>query len=390
MKIKAKHIYIFIISFILFVGCISPYYPTVTRYEDILVVDGQLTNLAGPYKVKLSRSFTFKDKAGIPLQHAVVKIIDNTGLEVQLKGDINPTGEYSTTDTTFHGVPGKSYKLQIKIDDIIYESAFETLKKPIPVDKFYWEFRPQSEFAQRGIQLLVDTHDSENSTRYYMWDFDETWKFRVPIYVTNKPEWIECYTSNPSRAFNINTSIQRHNDVIDQQPIMFINEATNRLYTRYTMLVKQYTLSEQAYKYLDEMIKSNMNQGTLFDQIPYSLFGNMKCVTNKEIPVVGYFLVTGASEKRIFIDRSELPKEFNPTSGFEYCFLETAVVSVNLASYRQNPKVDSLMNYGYQIFETYDPNRRGFIGLKLARPFCFNCTLQGDNKVPSFWTEKSN
>lgn len=388
MKIKVRHIYIFIISFLLFVGCVSPYYPNVTKYEDILVVDGHLTNLAGPYKVKLSRSFTFKDKAGIPVQNAVVKIIDNTGLEVQLKGDINPTGEYSTTDTLFRGVPGKSYKLQIKIDDIIYESAFEKLKKPIPVDKFYWEFRPQTEFVRKGIQLLVDTHDSENSTRYYMWDFDETWKFSVPIYVTNKPEWVECYASNPSRVFNINTSIQRHNDIIEQQPIMFINEATNRLYIRYTMLVKQYTLSEQAYKYFDEMIKSNMNQGSLFDQIPYSLFGNMKCVSNKEIPVVGYFLVTGASEKRIFIDRSELPREFNPTSGFEYCFLETAVVSVNLPSYRQNPKVDSLMNYGYQIFETYDPNRRGFIGLKLARPFCFNCTLQGDNKVPSFWTEK--
>jgi len=381
-------------------ACVTPYNPTVTRYQNLLVVDGQLTNLTGPYKIKLSRSFKYENKIGAPVMGANVKIIDNTGLEIQLN-EISD-GTYSTVDTTFHGVPGKSYKLQIKVDNEIYESGFETLKAAIPIDKFYWEYKPQDGEGPKRVQLSLDTHDPTNNNRYYGWEYDETWKFQVPIDVTKKPEWKTCYTNNPSFFMSLGTTIERLNDIIDKQKIITIDESTNRLYMRYTILAKQYSFSEQTYKYIAELKKMNLNQGSLYDVTPYSLTSNIKCISNKNQPVVGYFIVAGASEKRIFIDRSDLPKDFNPTLGFEDCVHEEVDVDVRLKYYSLNHKYDSLTKLGYSVYDTIHtpvckepvppyPTPCTFIsGIKLfmAKSPCYNCTVTGDNKVPAFWTEK--
>jgi len=385
---------------IFMVACVTPYYPNITKYENLFVVDGQLTNLTGPYEVKLSRTFQYDGGievlgAGVqPAEQvtgAQVKIVDDTGLEVQLK-EIS-SGEYSTVDTIFRGVPGKSYKLQIKVNDEVFESDFETLKALVPIDKLYWEYKPQDNDGPNRVQLLIDTHDPTNNTRYYGWDYVETWKFKVPIDVAAKAEWKICYKYNTSNFFKIGTTIERNNDIMDRHLFQYIDESSNRLYFRYSILAKQYSFTEQTYKYFENLIKLNQNQGTLFDVTPYSLVGNVKNLSNKDVPVLGYFVVAGASQKRIFIDRSELPWEFNPTDGFDDCSTKIVRVPASLTDFRQNHLVDSLMGVGYAIYEQFsvpiDENTPGW-QLSLAKPQCFNCTLTGESKVPDFWIEKKD
>jgi len=381
------------------VACVSPYYPDITKYENLLVVDGQLTNLTGPYKVKLSRSFTYNTHVVVQVTGAKIKIIDNSGFEVQLN-EISD-GEYSTVDTTFHGVPGKSYKLQIRIDDKVYESDFEPMKPPIPIDKFYWEYKTSDAEAPRRVEIMLDTHDPTNQNRYYGWEYDETWKFQVPIDVRTKPEWKICYQDNPSRFLTLGSTIERYTDIIDRQRIITIDESSNRLFMRYTILAKQYSFTQKTYKYIDELKKQNMNQGSLYDVIPYSLTSNIKCSTNKNEPVVGYFIVAGASEKRIFIDRLDLPKEYNPTDGFRDCGPHIVLIDASLKNYSQNPRLDSLMRLGFAIYDSAQtfmcknnppPGVQCItipaIQLMLAKSKCFNCTIAGYNKIPGFWTEK--
>ena len=385
------------------VACVSPYYPNITKYDNLLVVDGQLTNLPGPYTVKLSRTFKYSgdnEALGAGVQPAVqvtgaqVTIIDNTGLEVKLK-EIS-SGEYSTVDTTFCGVAGKSYKLQIKDNDQVYESDFLTLKTPNPIDKVYWEYKPLDSDGPKRVQVLLDTHDSSNDTRYYGWEYKETWKFQVPLDDTDKPEWKICYKSDSSFFLNLGTTIERNSDIIDRQPLQSIDESTNRLFIRYTIQAKQYSLTEQTYNYFKNLITLNQNQGSLYDVAPYSLVSNVKNVNNKDVPVLGYFVVAGVSEKRIFIDRSELPQDFYPTDGFNDCNVHLVTVLQSLTDFRQNNEVDSLMKLGNTVFAKYAssmPLNGDTVptwNLSMAKPFCFNCTLNGVNKVPVFWTEKNN
>ena len=242
----------------------------------------------------------------------------------------------------------------------------------------------------KEVQILIDTHDPTNKTRYYAWEFEETWKFRVPIDVASNPEWKVCYKNGTSYFMNIGTTIQRNNDIIDRKQLQIIDEKTNRLFIRYSIQAKQYSFSERTYNYFDELIKTNQNQGTLFDVTPYSLVGNIKNMTNTDIPVLGYFVVAGATEKRIFIDRDELPTGFNPTDGFPDCYSESVSVPNSLTDYRLNYRVDSLMKQNYKIYDKIADRYSDYTFLYLAKPVCFDCTRTGYNIVPNFWTEMVN
>ena len=384
MKLFPNLIYFVLIPFV--VSCVSPYTPDISKYENLLVVDGELTNLPGPYEVKLSRSFKFHEKTADPVTGAEVKIVDKSGSEVELRETSD--GIYSTVDTTFRGVAGHSYKLQIKAGDNLYESEYETIKNPVPIDQVYWEYKvPENQ--RGGIQLLLDTHDPTNSSRYYAWKYDETWKFIVPIELVAHPDWKVCYAQSHSTNFNIATSARRYNDIIERQPLCFFGENTNRLYIRYTTLVRQYVLSEPTYKFFKDVITVNQNQGTLFDPIPSATVGNLRCITHGDIPVLGYFLVAGATEKRIFIDRKDLPEKYRPTDGFEDCGSQNVLVPIKLQDVRLNPVVDSLMKRGYEEYERYvvvnPPDT--FHQLNMAKAPCFNCLLNGVNVVPEYWRE---
>jgi len=385
-----KSIYLILFLLLLINACVSPYDPNITKYENLLVVDGELNNLPGPYHVKLTRSYSFDENIAKPVPGAQIKIIDSNGLVVQLKE--TSEGVYTTIDSTFRGIVGNSYKVQIKLDSEVYESEFETIKKPIPIERIYWEYQQVDKYTD-GVQLYLDSHDSTNSTHYYAWKYDDTWRFRVPIDVIGKPEWKECYKYNTSTNFDIASSTNRVGDIIDRHPLLFCSENTNRLMMRYTILVKQFSLTEQAYKFFDKLITLNQNQGTLFDPIPCPLVGNIKNQTNKDMPVLGYFLVVGASEKRLFIDRTELPKTYDPTDGFDYCNTILMNVSPDLINYREDEQVDSVMNLGYTVYEKFlstiglgDTVRQ----LSMAKAPCYNCTLNGKSEVPDFWEEKDS
>jgi len=389
---RLLHNLIYLLCCVSMFSCVSSFTPNISEYDDLLVVDGELTNLSGPYKVKLSRSYKFQEKSGDPITGAQVKIIENAGREVELR-EISD-GTYSTVDTTFRGIVGNNYKLHIQIGEEVYESASEKLIRAVPIDKVYWEYSAQND-KSNGIQLLLDTHDPENSTHYYAWKCDENWKFIVPIDVIAHPEWKVCYAQFHTTDFNIATSARRNNDIIERQPLRFFSEATNRLYIRYTTLVRQYALSESAYKFFKDLISVNQNQGSLFDPIPGSLVGNMSNLTHKEMPVLGYFLVAGASEKRIFIDRKDLPKEYQPTSGFDNCGTALVQVPTSLTNIRMNSVVDSLMRNGYSEFERFrtlgtPPDTTSYYLIDFAKSPCFNCLMNGNNVIPDFWTESSN
>lgn len=374
---------------VVFSSCIEQYNPDISKYEDVLVVDGKLTNLPGPYVVKLSRSYKFEEKVGLPVSGAQLKIVDNAGMETELKE--TDKGVYVTTDNAFRGIVGKSYKLKIMLNDEIYESEMEPLTEPVPIDSIYWEYK-RIDSERDGIQLLLNTHDSQNKTRYYGWEYLDTWKYIVPIDSPDHLDRREGYKSSTNYYFNIATTIHRNTDIIERQPLLFIGEGVNKLYIRYSIMVTQYAYTEQAYKYFEDLVSVNQNQGSLFDPTPYSLTGNIKSLSNKDIPILGYFLVAGVSEKRIFIDRRELPKEYLPTSGFEDCYQEHAVVNWEYRNnLRQDRVVDSLMNKGFSIIiQAMEASTGGdtLIHLYLAKRRCYDSTASGTNIKPDFWTDK--
>ena len=94
---------------------------------------------------------------------------------------------------------------------------------------------------------------------------------------------------------------------IDRYALHYINTQTRQLSVRYSLLVKQYTIGKEAYVFWNGLEEQNSDQESLYTSQPYQINGNVKNIDNNTEPVLGYFLVAGVSEKRIFVDRPKYP-----------------------------------------------------------------------------------
>ena len=119
-----------VILILLLTGCIDKYWPdSEFKYDKMLVVEGMISNLPGPYTVYLSSSAALDNPEFIPLSGYSVIISDDQG-NMELLKQTAP-GVYETSEEGIQGVIGRSYKLSMFSYDenSIYESAYELLKQ---------------------------------------------------------------------------------------------------------------------------------------------------------------------------------------------------------------------------------------------------------------------
>ena len=362
--------------------CVFPYEPGIDKYENVLVVDGLITNLPGNCFVKLSRTYKYSGKPDSTESGARVSIKDDLGNEILLK-DLN-NGTYLPADTNFAGTIGRKYKLLVETTGgEVSESAMEEMKEPVDIEDVYYSFKDKGNGIQ-GLQILIDTYDRQKKSFYYSWDYEETWEFWVPYTSMSNylPEMKICYKDVSSRKISIESTKEYADDRVIGYPLYFVDNSTNRLSIKYSVLIRQYVLTEKTYQFYRDLKDINENTGTLFDRTPVILVGNMINSLNPKKPVLGNFQVSGASEKRIFIHQDELPVQMYVPRGFEFC-------QADLISQKTDPvRLDSLLRVGWVVMDTiFEPAEQDtLIGLAISRA-CFDCRISGDIVKPDFWDE---
>jgi len=373
---------------IIFGTCYEPYTPEISKYENILVVDGVITDDPGPYSVRLSRSYKYSETEGFPESSAIVLIKDDQANVIPLQ-ETTP-GLYQTIDLDFRGIIGRQYQLYIKTaDQQIWESDYVELKKVPEIGRLYAEYGTKTGELEieEGFHIYVDTYDPENKTRYYRYDFEETWEFVVPYpsyyLVENglmrfRTENVgNCWKTLTSNDIIVTTSEKMQSDIIRRFPVNFVSTKGNRLSIKYSILVRQYSLSREAYVYWEQLKASNQELGTLFDKQPSQIRGNIYNLNNQEIPVIGFFEATSTDSARLFITRSELPPDAKLVSEFARCRYDYLVIMKNeYLKYNE---------WGYcMVLDVITPVI--FNGLGIVKPFeCCDCTQTGSNIRPSFW-----
>ncbi|WP_300691597.1 DUF4249 domain-containing protein [Chryseobacterium sp.] len=95
-----------------------------------IVIEGNVTDKAGPYTVKITKSVGFSEPNQYPaVTGAQVILSDNTGQTETLHYIGN--GMYQTT--TFYGDPGRTYTLNVKAEGKEY-TAQSTMPEPVNLD----------------------------------------------------------------------------------------------------------------------------------------------------------------------------------------------------------------------------------------------------------------
>ena len=358
-------------------GCREVYYPEIEKYENILVVDGLITDQEGPHMVRLSRSFAFDENLPDPETGAVVIIFDESMNEHIFSED--QPGVY-LSDKDLKGEIGRSYMLYVStMDEQAYESEWVELRSVPEIDSvtFLFEERESSDPDEptEGVQIKINTHDPLDQTRYYRWEWDETWEILTPIKSSYYPDEHKCWQSSHSSIIAIGTSEHLTKDILDDFPLYYISADNNRMKIKYSTEISQYSLSREAYSYWKDLQDITQNTGSLFDPTPAMVTGNIQNQNRDGSPVLGIFQASAVTTERIFIDRIDIPGYLNIPNGFSACNFYTTADSAEIDYYNSHdyPFVHEYLD-GVTLYHVFSNS-----------VMCFRCTFSGSNVKPDYW-----
>ncbi|WP_426671664.1 DUF4249 domain-containing protein [Mucilaginibacter sp. McL0603] len=363
---------------ILILACKKPYNPpAITSKNNYLVVEGQINTGPDSTIINLSRTVNLSAKTTLnPELNAIVTVEDNQNRSYI----INEIGKGKYAAPGLNLPATAECRLRIKTaNGKTYLSDFITPKITPPIDSIGFVIQKD------GIQIYLNTHDPTANSRYYRWDYNETYIFHAfydSYYkiVDGKPKFrganesvYQCWRSDTSSTIVLNSSAKLAQDVIYQTPITFLPSTSEKLEDRYSILVKQFALTPVEFDYYQNLKKNTQELGSIFDAQPSQLQGNIQCVSNPSEPVIGYITAGTIAEKRIFIDSRYLPAWHATTFYDTYgCAIDTITV-----------KDSTHYPYFYgTIPPLYLPTT---LPSAAAYPICVDCSLRGTLVKPVFW-----
>ena len=304
---KVKKLSLYILTLLALHGCIEPFAPPeITSAEQYLVVDGSLnTSPEGSSQIKLSKTQNIYDESGPKAEpRAKVTVEGDKGSSFAFV-EASP-GVYNLAAKSFRDT--EKYRLRIKTSaGKEYLSAYVPVVKNPPIDSLTYKVRPD----RTGVQIYVNTHDPLDKTRFYRWSYDETWQYSMPLYssyvlvgkeIVSRLENINtCWSNATPTNIVLGSTIKLSKDIIKDQGVAFVSALSGKLQAKYSILVKQYALTQDEFEYWNTLSKTTERTGSLFDPQPAEVTGNIKSVSNSSELVFGYFSASNRQEQRLFV-----------------------------------------------------------------------------------------
>ncbi len=381
MKKYSWKIMICWLAALLLSNCRTPYDPPLKSTNvNSLVVEGYIDG-AAPITVKLSRArkLTAGDTAADKYElNARVNVEDDHQNQYPLAESGN--GLY-VINYALNLNPAFQYRLHIFTSDgKEYLSDFVAFRQSPAIDTIGWKMK------DNGVQVFVNTHDPNNATKYYRWEYNETWEFHTYYYsqlkyddanntVIPRTEQVHaCWKFADFTTILLGSSAKLTSDIINEGPLVFIPQHDQKLSVLYSIFVKQYALDIEGYNYWEAMKKNTEQVGSIFDPQPNQTQGNIHSAKDAAETVVGYIGAGNSVTQRTYIKNSSLPTDWNI---FPQCDLKLV------------PNIPDSLKFYYEggyapINSVFDPATGG-ISYSSSQIECVDCTISGTNKKPSFW-----
>jgi hypothetical protein len=377
---------------VLFYTCKKPYNPGVINSPNsYFVVEGVINNGSDSTIVKLSKTVNISSSI-------ITSGVDNC--TVQVEGEGGATYQLIPQGNGYYVLPqlsldvSKKYRLHIKTGDSKeYASDYVEVKKTPAIDSVGFQVKDNM------LQLYANTHDAANATRYYRWAYDETWRFHAKyqsnFIVDHQYGYINprsaseanyyCFAGDKSSTIVLGSSAKLSQDVIFQQPITTIASTSEKIEMRYSILLKQYALTKEAYQFWENLKKNTEQLGSIFDAQPSQLIGNIHNLKDANEPVIGFISVTNVQTKRVFIDNLDVPNTWRTTYPYD-CGPPDSALYVNPKTGSND--VQSMIINGGAIPVQAITSQIKIIGFTYSSVECTDCTIRGRVATPSFWIER--
>ncbi|HMG93232.1 MAG TPA: DUF4249 domain-containing protein [Chryseolinea sp.] len=370
-------------------ACVEPYYaPHVAGDLSILVVDGFVNASDGSITVRLSHTAKLTNEAGFPAEKdAVVSVKSDAGDYFNLVEQ--DSGRYGADGLTID--PLLKYQLYINTSGgEEYISDFISITETPPIDTLSWRQRKD------GLDILASTHDVAGNSRYYRWDYVETWEYHAPYLSGYKAEnstaiyrqpdefIFVCYETFTSTEILVGSTERLGEDVINEFPLVYIPRESSKISVLYHINVQQRVMDKKEYEFWKDLERVTETLGGLFDSQPYEIVGNIYNISDPGAPVLGYFSGGRVTHKEMFIYHNDLTEELQRRP-FHGCSLDTVCVLITPGSMR--PCNLDLTSVSIKTYLIGTLSESGIVwGFTASSEECADCRQQGGVLAkPDFW-----
>ena len=336
------------ILFLLAIGsCIDPI-PFSAQNTSRVVIFGSITQEDRIHTVNIARSNRFGGFP-LPLKGATVRVVGSDGSEgLYEEGE---EGEYLLYPNRFRVLIGQEYHIEVELPNgQAYRSEPERVPVPRSLDDVYFQATFREEVSNANvilesakIEIYVNTPTKTNGQQTYLrWDVEEDWDF-TDFVCGGLDRSATCYFDAFTRTvrmplFHSEDESQERIDgfkVFERSPF-----PTIEFNFRHYFSVRQYSISERAYRFWEQVNLVSNPQGTIFDVLPAAVEGNIYNVETEDEIVLGYFEASASSIGRTFTQPDLLEPIFielecNPflpfnVDNFQICCFCTSIPGATL------------------------------------------------------------
>lgn len=384
------------------ISCVEQIDLKTISFEDALVVEGTITNEHKFHQIKLSRTFKLEESIPTTESNATVKIIDD--MQNTYNFEEYKPGVY-VSDVEFKAEADRLYQLKIITSNgRSYSSNPTQITNTAQINEVTAVNDVDSNGTE-GISILISSFNQQGNARYYRYEFEETYKIIPPYwspydavvvsdvppyevdFVPRTKEERVCYNTIFSEGIIQTETNNLIEDRVSKFAVRFISKDNFIITNRYSILVKQYVQSIEAYTFYN-ILNNLSGSESLFSQNQPGFFsGNIFSDENSEEKVIGFFEVASVSTERIFINPRDLIETTPPyVSKCELVAPELVNESGN------SPLVEAIKAGTLKFFQINGGENSPVIPIpggpyQMAPLPCSDCTVLGTNVMPDFWIE---
>ena len=385
------------------VGCTEPFEIETIDYESVLVVESTITNETKQQIVKLSRTSTLENPGIVTENNANVNVIGSNGENYSFSQN-GDTGEY-ISDQAFSASPNVQYTLTISTQDgKSYTSSQVTLTPIVEMDEVYTDRINDPNQEKDGVQVLVNTLDPTGNAKYFRYEYEETYKITAPnpspffveivnynglagtydvILTPREPEEI-CYSTEISTGITQTTTTELNENRVFRFPVRYLSKEDAKIQTRYSILVKQYVQSVEAYTFYKIVKELGSIESLLSQSQPGYVAGNMVSEDDSDEKVLGFFEASSMTSKRIYFNYEDVGLEKPPY--FVDC--EVLMLDYNDATTLDDDPDERMAFYQLVKYSDYQViSESSRLIYRIVQPECSVCTYFSSNVKPDFWED---
>ena len=289
-------------------ACIYPFEPELDAQDSRLVVDGDI-HIGGISTFSFSRVYPLDVKDYSPAPIRVTGYIEGEdGSRLDQRSWPSAYGpidigyyEWATNFLSFDTTDlpaGQRYRLHFEDMESgeVYESDWlEVCAAPTIDDMSYILDEERGE-----LNVALSMHCNGHS--HFRWSFVEDWEFHTEIrtfyyYEPTTNEILRfpedensyyCWSRYESPEIKIFSTSDQVDDRFVDLEFHRIPSKDRRLQIMYHITVHLEAMDENAYKYWQNILDNSQGQGTIFSPTPSQMSGNIHCISNPSVPVIGY------------------------------------------------------------------------------------------------------